>query len=47
VTTYENNITMSLYGYGLTQYVIETSLGVPTGGVDRVVARSIWLEMSG
>jgi hypothetical protein len=25
---------MSLYGYGLAQYVVETSLGVPTGGVD-------------
>jgi hypothetical protein len=32
--THENNTTMSLYGYGLAQYVVETSLGVPTGGVD-------------
>jgi hypothetical protein len=25
---------MSLYGYDLAQYVVETSLGVPTGGAD-------------
>jgi hypothetical protein len=37
----------SRYGYGLAQYVIETSLGVPTGGVDCVGAPSVWLEMCG
>jgi hypothetical protein len=37
----------SLYGYGLPQYVVETSLGVPTGGVDFVGAQSVWLEMRG
>jgi hypothetical protein len=30
VTTHENSTTVSLYGYGLTQYVVEFSLGVPT-----------------
>jgi hypothetical protein len=30
VTTHENSATMSLYGYGLTQYVVEFSLGIPT-----------------
>jgi hypothetical protein len=29
--THENRTTMSLYGYDLTQYVVEFSLGVPTG----------------
>jgi hypothetical protein len=28
VTTHKNNTTMSLYGYGLAQYVVEFSLGV-------------------
>jgi hypothetical protein len=32
---------MSLYGYSLAQYVVETSLGVPTGGVDCVRAQSV------
>jgi hypothetical protein len=36
---------MSLYGYGLAQYVVETSLGMPIGGVDCVGAQSVWLEM--
>jgi hypothetical protein len=31
VTTHENSTTMSLYGYGLTKYVVEFSLGVPIG----------------
>jgi hypothetical protein len=31
VTTHENSTTMSLYGYGLTRYVVEFSLGIPTG----------------
>jgi hypothetical protein len=30
-TTHENSTTMSLYGYGLAQYVVEFSLIVPTG----------------
>jgi hypothetical protein len=34
VTTHENSIIMSLYGYDLARYVVETSLGVPTGGAD-------------
>jgi hypothetical protein len=29
-TAHENNTTMSLYGYGLAQYVVEFSLGIPT-----------------
>jgi hypothetical protein len=37
----------SLYGYGLTQYVVETSLGVPIGGADVVGPQSIWLKMCG
>jgi hypothetical protein len=28
-TTHENSATMSLYGYGLAYYVVETSLGMP------------------
>jgi hypothetical protein len=32
--THKNSTTMGLYGYDLTQYVVETSLGVPTYGVD-------------
>jgi hypothetical protein len=36
----------SLYGYDLAQYVVETILGIPTGGgADFVGAQSIWLEM--
>jgi hypothetical protein len=31
---------MSLYGYDLAQYVVGTSLGVPTGGADCVGAQS-------
>jgi hypothetical protein len=38
---------MSLYGYSLTQYAIETSLGVPTDAVDRAGAQSVWLDMCG
>jgi hypothetical protein len=38
---------MSLYGYGLAQYVVETGLDVPIGGADYVGAQSIWLEMCG
>jgi hypothetical protein len=38
---------MSLYGYGLTQYVVETGLDVPTDGADCVGAQSVWLEMCG
>jgi hypothetical protein len=34
VTTHENSIIMSLYGYDLAQYVVETSLGIPTSGAD-------------
>jgi hypothetical protein len=30
VITHENSTTMSLYGYGLAQYVVEFSLGIPT-----------------
>jgi hypothetical protein len=41
MTTHENSATMSLYGYELSQYVVETSLGVPTGGVDCVGAQSV------
>jgi hypothetical protein len=33
-TTHEKSTTMSLYGYGLAQYVVEICLGVPTGGAD-------------
>jgi hypothetical protein len=29
-TTHENSTTMSLYGYGMAQYVVEFSLGIPT-----------------
>jgi hypothetical protein len=29
-TTHENRATMSLYGYGRAQYVVEFSLGIPT-----------------
>jgi hypothetical protein len=46
-TTHKNSTTMSLYGYGLAQYVVGTSLGVPTGGTDCVGAQSTWLEMCG
>jgi hypothetical protein len=46
-TTHENSTTMRLYGYGLAQYVVETSLGVPTCGADCVGAQSVWLEMCG
>jgi hypothetical protein len=38
---------MSLYGHGLAQYVVGTSLGVPTGGADCVGAQSVQLEMCG
>jgi hypothetical protein len=31
VTTHENSTTMSLYGYGMGYYVVESSLGTPTG----------------
>jgi hypothetical protein len=37
----------SLSRYGLAQYMVETSLGVPTGGADCVGAQSVWLEMCG
>jgi hypothetical protein len=47
VTTHKISATMSLYGYGLAQYVVETSLGVPIGGADCVVAQYVWLEMCG
>jgi hypothetical protein len=30
-TTHENSTTMSLYGYGLAYYVVESSPDVPTG----------------
>jgi hypothetical protein len=30
-TTHKNSTTISLYGYDLAQYVVEFSLGVPTG----------------
>jgi hypothetical protein len=46
-TTHKNNTTMSLYGYGLTRYVVETSLGIPIGGANCVGAQSVWLEMRG
>jgi hypothetical protein len=36
---------MSLYGYGLAQYVVDTSRGILTGGADCVGAQFIWLEM--
>jgi hypothetical protein len=29
------------------QYVVETSLGIPTDGADCVGAQSVWLEMCG
>jgi hypothetical protein len=32
---------MSLYGYDLAQYVVETSLGVPISGADYLGAQSI------
>jgi hypothetical protein len=38
---------MSLYGYGLAQYVVETGHGVPTCGVDCVGTQSVWLEKCG
>jgi hypothetical protein len=38
---------MSLYGYGLAQYVVEASLGIPTDSADCVEAQSVWLEMCG
>jgi hypothetical protein len=47
VITHENSATMSLYGYDLAQYMVETSRGIPTGGADRVGAQSVWLEMCG
>jgi hypothetical protein len=31
MTTHENSTTMSLYGYGLAYYVVESSPDVPTG----------------
>jgi hypothetical protein len=37
----------SLYGYVLTLYVVDTSLGVPTRGADFIGAQSIWLEIRG
>jgi hypothetical protein len=46
-TTHENSATMSLYGYGLAQYVVETSLGAPIGGADCIGAQSVWLKMCG
>jgi hypothetical protein len=36
---------MSLYGYGLTHYVVETSLDVPTSGANCVEAQSVWFKM--
>jgi hypothetical protein len=38
VTTHKNSATMSLYGYGMAQYAVETSLGMPIGGEDCVGA---------
>jgi hypothetical protein len=38
---------LSVHGYGLAQYVVETSLGVSTGGADCVGAQSVWLELCG
>jgi hypothetical protein len=46
-TTHENSATMSLYGYDLAQYVVETNLGVPTGGTNYVGAQFVLLEMCG
>jgi hypothetical protein len=37
----------ALYGYGMAQYVVLTSLGIPIVGADCVGAQSIWLEMCG
>jgi hypothetical protein len=45
VTTHENSTTMSLYGYGLTYYVVEASLGVPTGSAGKLRwqnRRDVW-----
>jgi hypothetical protein len=47
MTTHENSAIMSLYGYGLAQYVVETSLGMPIGDADCVGAQSVWMEMCG
>jgi hypothetical protein len=33
-TTHENSTTMSLYGYDLTKYVVESSLSIPIDGAD-------------
>jgi hypothetical protein len=41
-TTHENSTTMSLYGYGLAQYVVESSLGVPTGGAGKLRWQNRW-----
>jgi hypothetical protein len=41
-TTHENSTTMSLYGYGLTQYVVEFSLGIPTGCTGKLQWQNRW-----
>jgi hypothetical protein len=38
---------MSLYGHGMAQYVVETSLGMSISDADCVGAQSVWLEMCG
>jgi hypothetical protein len=41
-TTHENSTTTSLYGYGLAQYVVEFSLGVPTSCVGKLQLQNNW-----
>jgi hypothetical protein len=41
-TTHENIVTMSLYGYDLTQYVVEFSLGIPTSCAGKLRWKNCW-----
>jgi hypothetical protein len=41
VTTHENSTTISLYGYDLAEYVVESSLGIPTGCAEAAMAEPL------
>jgi hypothetical protein len=41
-TTHENSTTMSLCGYGLAQYVVEFSLGIPTSYAGKLQWQNHW-----
>jgi hypothetical protein len=48
VTTHENSTTMSLYGYGLVQYVVEPSLAYQSVvRIEWTLLGSVWLGMRG